>query len=393
MENRTSSNRNHLWTAALLGTGLTLMPVQAGSELVALGSKTGVGARALSLGEAFTAVADDYSALHYNAAGLTQLCRNEFALNLNYGYLENQTAVSGGLGQHSNIETTRLNALTLILTDGNRWALGLGYHAPVSFADPLAYSANNRDYVYVADGQLDQYRIGIAYKASDQVRLGLAVSAMGGTERLEIQDGDVQRYLEDYRGFNLEPSLLLKFSEAVRFGASVVILERLSLIDTWQQQGGIPVESRYDIRHPFQSRMGLAFQSGLTQISMDWHGDYWSSNSYTLLGAAFPEGHFEYPNLHTFAVGLEQNLVKHGPTFRGGLQWQVSDAVAPEPQSGNPWAVNLGLGFRPAKELLLDIGYQMKSSKTQQSTLGDANQDLLIQGTRHQVMGSMRFRF
>jgi long-subunit fatty acid transport protein len=269
----------------------------------------------------------------------------------------------------------------------------LGYHSPVSFADPLAYTAHDRSYVYVADGQLDQYRLAIAYKASEQVRLGLAVSAMGGTERLEIQDGDVQRYLEDYRGFNMEPSLLLKFSDAVSFGASVVVLERLSLVDTWQQQDGFPVESRYDIRHPFQSKLGLAFHSGLTQISMDWHGDYWSSNSYTLLGAAFPEGHFEYPNLHTFAVGLEQNLVKHGPVFRGGVQWQVSDAVAPEPQSGNPWAIHLGLGFCPAKNLLLDISYQMKASKTQQSTLGDTTNDLLIQGTRHQVMGSMRFQF
>jgi long-subunit fatty acid transport protein len=393
MQKRHSQNKPSPWILSLISAGLILSKAQAGSELVALGTKTGVGARALSLGEAFTAVADDYSALHYNAAGLTQLTKNEFALNLNYGYLENQSAVSGGTGQLSSIESTRLNALTMILTDGCKWTLGLGYHAPVSFDDPLAYRAHDKDYVYLADGQLDQYRLAIAYKASEQVRLGLAMSAMGGTERLEIQDGDVQRYLEEYRGFNLEPSLLLKFSEAVSFGASVVILERLSLVDTWQAEGQFPVESRYDIRHPFQSRLGMAFHSGLTQISMDWHGDYWSSNSYSLIGAAFPEGHFEYPNLHTFALGIEQHLVKHGPVFRGGIQWQMSDAVAPEPQSGNPWAIHLGMGFCPAKDLLLDLGYQMKASKLQQSTLGDGANDLMIQGTSHQVMGSMRFKF
>ena len=37
------------------------------------GFKNGVGARALSLGEAFTGVADDASALYYNPAGLTQM--------------------------------------------------------------------------------------------------------------------------------------------------------------------------------------------------------------------------------------------------------------------------------------------------------------------------------
>jgi Outer membrane protein transport protein (OMPP1/FadL/TodX) len=368
-------------------------PALAGGELVALGTKTGVGARALSLGEAFTAVADDYSALHYNAAGMTQLRKSEIALNLGYGYLENQTSVMGGFGQNRNLESTRLNALTLILTDGGNWALGVGYHAPVSFDDPLGYTANGRDYAYLASGHLDQYRLGIAYKASEAVSLGLAVSAMGGTERLEIQDGTVERYLEEYRGFNLEPSMLLHLSKEVSLGASVVMLERLSLIDTWQRQGDLPVETRYDIRHPFQTRLGMAFQSNLTQISFDWHGDYWSSNSYSLAGAAFDEGHFEYPNLHTFAIGIEQHLNRYGPVLRGGLQWQVADASAPEPQSGNPWKVNVGFGFCPAKDLLLDVGYQLRGSEAWQSTLGNGSNDLRIAGEAHQVMGSMRFRF
>ncbi len=365
----------------------------AGQELVALGTKTGVGARALSLGEAFTAVADDYSALHYNAAGMTQLRKSEFALNLGYGFMENRTTVMGGQGQSRSAETTRLNALTLVLNDGHRWAFGLGYHAPVSFDDPLGYVAHGREYAYLAAGHLDQYRIGIAYKASQVMSLGLAVSAMGGTEQLQIEDGDVQRYLEEYRGFNLEPSLLLHLSEQVRLGASAVVVERLSLIDTWQREGGAPVETRYDIRHPFQTRLGMAFQSGLTQISFDWHGDFWSSNSYTLVGAAFDQGVFEYPNLHTFAIGLEQRLANFGPVLRGGAQWQVSDATAPEPQSGNPWRANVGLGFCPSKGLLLDIAYQMRGSNAWQSTLGDTQKDLNIDGQAHQVMGSMRYQF
>lgn len=372
---------------------LAAASVHAGGELVALGTKTGIGARALSLGEAFTAVADDYSALHYNAAGMTQLRKSEIALNLGYGYLENQTAVLGGMGQKRNLENTRLNALTMVLTDGQRWAFGLGYHAPVSFDDPLGYTANGRDYAYLASGHLDQYRMGIAYKASEAVSLGLAFSAMGGTERLEIQDGTVERYLEEYRGFNVEPSVLLHLSREVSLGASVVMLERLSLIDTWQRQGDFPVESRYDIRHPFQTRLGMAFQSHLTQISFDWHGDYWSSSSYSLVGAAFEEGHFEYPNLHTFALGLEQHLNRFGPILRGGVQWQISDASAPEPQSGNPWKINLGIGFVPAKDLLLDVGYQLRGSEAWQSTLGEGTQDLRIAQEAHQVMGSLRFKF
>jgi len=365
----------------------------AGSELVALGTKTGVGARALSLGEAFTAVADDYSALHYNAAGMAQLAKSELALNLGYGYLENRTTVSGGRGEIRSLENTRLNALTLVLTDGGKWALGLGYHAPLSFDDPLGYTAHGRAYGYNAQGQLDQYRIGVAYKASEAVNLGLAISAIGGTEQLEIEDGSVERYLEEYRGFNLEPSLLLHFGKSVSVGASAIVLERLYLIDTWQRYGDAPVESHYDIRHPFQTRLGMAFQSGFTQLSLDWHGDYWSSNSYAPAGAAFSQGLFEYPNRHTFAIGLEQHLNRMGPVLRGGVQWQVADNTLENQHAGHPWRVNLGLGFRPAKDLVLDIGYQLRGSENWQSTLGDGSQDLYIDGQGQQAMGSVRFLF
>jgi long-subunit fatty acid transport protein len=365
----------------------------AGSELVALGTKVGVGARALSLGEAFTGVANDYSALHYNAAGMSQLTKSEVSLNLSYGFLENRTSVTGGSGAIRSLESTRLNALTLILTDGGRWSVGVGYSSPISFDDPLAYVAHNREYAYTANGHLDQYRLGVAYKASDVVRLGLAVSALNGQEQLEIQDGTTERYLEEYRGFNLEPSLLLRLSEFVNLGASAVVVEQLALVDTWQQQGGRPVETLYDISHPFQTKLGMAFHRDLTQISFDWHGDYWSSNSYTLVGAAFNEGHFEYPNLHTFALGLEQELVKCGPVLRGGVQWQTSDAFVPQTQTRNPWRINLGFGFRPAKDLSLDIAYQMRGNEAWQSTLGDGSNDLYIDGKGHQVMGSMRFLF
>ncbi|HLP42623.1 MAG TPA: outer membrane protein transport protein, partial [Fibrobacteria bacterium] len=249
-------------------------------EIVALGRKTGVGARAISLGEAFTAVADDYSALYYNAAGMTQLSRSEFALNLGYGYTENMASLNGAAARKGNLENTRLNAANLILTDGRRWALGLGYYVPISFDDPVQYQTKGSAYTYNAEGQMDHYRMGLAYKVSEQLSLGLAASAVTGTEDLEIRDGGAVRYSEEYTGYNLEPSALFHLSDQFSVGASAVVAERLELVDTYQEQGARPIENRYDIRHPFQTRLGIAFQAGLTQVSADWHGDFWSSYEY-----------------------------------------------------------------------------------------------------------------
>jgi hypothetical protein len=64
--------RNAIRAALAMAAAISTARADVDGELVSLGKKTGVGARAISLGEAFTAVADDYSALYYNAAGMTR---------------------------------------------------------------------------------------------------------------------------------------------------------------------------------------------------------------------------------------------------------------------------------------------------------------------------------
>jgi hypothetical protein len=256
--------RNAIRAALAMAAAISTARADVDGELVSLGKKTGVGARAISLGEAFTAVADDYSALYYNAAGMTQLSRSEVAANLSYGYFQNEATLSGSSPSPSSLESTRLNALTLVLTDGGRWALGLGYYVPISFDDPLYYrAAGGSEYAYDAQGQMDHYRLGLAYMISEKVSLGLGISAVGGSEQLEIRDGGTARFLEEYTGYNVEPSFLIHLSDMFSVGGSAVVLEQLELEDTYQEQDGNPLESVYDIHHPFQAKLGLAFQSGM----------------------------------------------------------------------------------------------------------------------------------
>jgi len=228
-----------LGAALAVATALSTAGAEVTGELVSLGKKTGVGARAISLGEAFTAVADDYSALYYNAAGMTQLARSEVAANLAYNYVINQATLGGANPSTSSMESTKLNALTMVLTDGGRWALGLGYYVPVSFDDPLLYRSGGTNYSYDGEGQMNHYRLGLAYMVSEQVSLGLAASAVNGREQLEIQDGGTVRYLEEYTGYNLEPSFLIHLSDMFSIGGSAVAVEQLQLEDTYQDRAEI----------------------------------------------------------------------------------------------------------------------------------------------------------
>lgn len=381
-------------TALAMAAALTTAGAEVTGELVSLGKKTGVGARALGLGEAFTAVADDYSALYYNTAGMTQLTRSEFAANFSYGFLQNQATLSGGAPSAANLEATRLNALALVLTDGGRWALGLGYYIPVSFDDPLVYRDDaGGEYVYDAEGRMDHYRLGLAYMASEKVSVGLGVSAVGGREQLEIRDGGTVRFLEDYTGYNLEPSFLVHLSDMFSLGGSAVVMEQLQLEDTYQEKGGSPLESQYDIHHPFQAKLGLAFQSGLTQISFDWHGDFWSSYSYNSAGEAFVRHDVHYPNKHTFNVGLEQHLDRHGPALRLGYTWENQDDERPQPNQRDPFRVSAGIGFMPSRKVGLDFAYQYGMGRTTQNSRPGGPEDLDILSEDHQVMASLRLRW
>lgn len=388
--------RNATLAAALAGAlGVAALAPEGvrAEELVALGKKTGVGARAISLGEAFTAVADDYSALYYNSAGMTQLSRSEMAFNLGYGYSENRASFDGGTPKQGNLESTKLNAASLVLTDGNRWALGLGYYVPISFDDPVQYNARGVAYAYNAEGQMDHYRMALAYKVSEQVSLGLAASAISGTEELEINDDARSRYLEEYTGYNLEPSFLFHLSDQFSIGGSAVVAERLELVDTYQQQGTASIENQYEIRHPFQTRLGIAFQSGLTQVSADWHGDFWSSYEYSDVRSALRADDLNYPNRHAFNFGLEQHLARRGPVLRAGYSWENQDDRNPQPEHRDPYRFSLGLGLIPAKQVAVDLAYQYGGSRSRQSSLVGGPTDLEIQHENQQVMAALRYRW
>jgi long-subunit fatty acid transport protein len=381
------------WAAMLVAAGLGTAEAQISAELVSLGKKTGVGARAVSMGEAFTAVADDYSALYYNAAGMTQLTRSEVGVNLSYGMFRNLAYVDNEGPDKRSLESTKLNAFNMVLTDGGRWALGIGYYSPVTFDDPLYFNANGRTYIYDAEGRMDHYRLGLAYMVNEDVRLGLAASSVGGEEQLEIQDQGTVRYMEEYTGYNLEPSFLIHLSDQFSVGGSAVVMERLELTDTYQEKGDDPQESFYDIHHPFQAKMGLAFQSGLTQISADWHGDFWSSYSYSSAGDAFVNHDVHYPNKHTFNLGLEQHLDRRGPVLRAGYTWENQDDERPQPNQRDPFRVSAGVGFMPSSHVGLDFTYQYGGSRTLQSTLPGGPEDLRIDSEDHLVMASLRYRW
>ncbi|MBM4175577.1 MAG: hypothetical protein FJ213_05305 [Ignavibacteria bacterium] len=105
----------------------------------------GVGAKALGMGGAFTAISDDYSATYWNPAGLFQVKRMEFNAGLSYNNLKNDASFFGTSTNFEN-SSTSINNLGFVFpfpTIRGSLVFGLGYNRTNNFNEAMAFSGFN----------------------------------------------------------------------------------------------------------------------------------------------------------------------------------------------------------------------------------------------------------
>jgi long-subunit fatty acid transport protein len=121
----------------------------------------GVGARALGMGGAYTGIANDYSALYWNPAGLAQLEHAEFSLGLSHLNFKDQGTFLGASQSFSN-NATNLNALGLVFpVPATRGSLvfAFGYNRQSNFTTGVSLSriaASSIAQEFAPDGTLPQ---------------------------------------------------------------------------------------------------------------------------------------------------------------------------------------------------------------------------------------------
>ncbi len=107
---------------------------------------TGVGARALGLGGAFLAVADDYSALYWNPAGLAQLRYNELSIGLS-GLFNGTDANFLSTSAHSTTTNQVVDQIGLVypvpMRSGSALAFGIGFNRIADFTRLWTFGAVN----------------------------------------------------------------------------------------------------------------------------------------------------------------------------------------------------------------------------------------------------------
>ncbi len=141
-----------------------------------------VGSRGFGMGNAFTGVANDPSAIYYNPAGITQLNQIEISYGLTIEPLsseytaKNSNQLTGGSpnGTRSNINDIPVvpHLYAVIPLSEKNWSVGFGVNSPFglethwSHTGPLRYAATDSKISFV------NFNPTLAYKFSDKVSFG-----------------------------------------------------------------------------------------------------------------------------------------------------------------------------------------------------------------------------
>ncbi|GAB4380521.1 MAG: outer membrane protein transport protein [Calditrichia bacterium] len=110
-----------------------------GDAIRILDNQTGFGARALGMGGAYMGVADDYSAIYWNPAGLAQMRKMEFWMSLSHVKFENDILYNTDIrsyGSKASNNATKFNSVGMVFpvpTYRGSLVFALGYHRVSDF--------------------------------------------------------------------------------------------------------------------------------------------------------------------------------------------------------------------------------------------------------------------
>jgi len=268
-----------------------LPEIFAQEEIFFLGEELGVGARATSMGGAFLGVADDYSAVYWNPAGLGQLRRMEMNIGFSHNVVSNDASFQAQK-YNSEISFTRLNSIGFVFpvpTYQGSLVFAAGFNKIRDFDNTLELSGFNPDYAaypdlviptyadkgwttsindslhqeesLIEEGSLNQFVLSGAVEIQKNFFLGATLNFIGGkddyglkfveTDILNIYDKQFddkkgviadldnwiynQSIVSNFSATNFKVGALYHLNNAMRIGATVVFPTQITIQESWSE--------------------------------------------------------------------------------------------------------------------------------------------------------------
>lgn len=371
--------------------GAATLFAQDGSPF-SLGRAQDIAARPMALGGSYTAIASDVTALFYNPAGLSSIKRHEWLFSLEQSNMQSTGRSEGYSSRSLDQQLLRVQSLGYLLpipTQRGGLSFAFGFYRPRTFSDLITYQDGLTDsrgpYAYEAEGTLNHYRAGFAVDIAPDISMGLAAGYMGGREEIHIEDGDEVAYLRTYHGFHLEPALMIKLTPRLRLGASLVAWETLpSLEEIYEVKDQGNEETHWEVTHPFQVKLGTAYQGHTWLLAADYKMNNWSDYRFAREGVESLEKG-GYRNEHILSLGGEKYLTSSQAVLRGGYTYNTL------PERAFSAAYDLhrfsaGVGFLFGGALALDAAYSFAFWELE----GDG---LYLENREHRAMLTFAYRY
>ncbi len=322
----------------ILTTLLTLLSIQltysqtAEDAINLISNENGFGIRAGSMGNAYSAVADDYSAVYWNPAGLAMVKKTEisgglynFRLNNETDYLGNTTtskqdytklqsigfaypfpvvrgAFTIAFGYQRIQDLDKSTQFSGYNTNSNGLFFDFGQDEPVAFDKNILQKQSVE-----SEGYMRQYSIAAAMDLSRNLSGGISINFVGGKEDYtsnyyqEDVNNNYETYPSDLYSYNYKQSIrstfkgveykvggLIRFTNFINIGASVTFPYKLTVEENWSENDNLTYDNGdedpseigsgyfdYIIKQPYKFNAGVSIHSPDFVISgsatyVDW---------------------------------------------------------------------------------------------------------------------------
>lgn len=264
---------------------------------------SGNGARAGAMGYAFTGIADDATAIAWNAAGLTQLYSMEACAIGRFGF---GSWSYDGFEDAPDIETSsrfQLNFASFVFPfkagDFNVVG-GLAFRNIFDFNNEYTVKHETGDDVYTHEGGVNAITPAIAVQVNDMISVGVAFNIYTGSYdwsyKYESAGEEGEDPTSDFSGSSFDLGLMVKPNDQFSIGANLNFPYKLK----WEIND---LDYEYEIEVPFFFSVGAAFRAtDQLTLALDYHNRTWSKSNYF----EPDEGEEEFDaDLNSFHIGME----------------------------------------------------------------------------------------
>ena len=270
----------------------------------------GSGARAAGMGNAFTGVADDATAISWNSAGLAQLYSAEASVIARFGFGSMSTDY-----QDINFDITtgssfQLNFASLVFpfSVGDLNVVGgIAYRRVLDFTQDFEINAELSGFEQMIktenSGGIDAISPAIGVQLNEMISAGATVNIMTGstdykTEMSGDLGDDLSESKEEYSGVGIDIGVLVKPSPQFQIGANLNLPQTLTI----KESNGF--EHEYKLNIPFFFSIGAAFRaSDNLTIAADYRSRAWSNATVEFEGGE--EEDLTDQNANSIHVGME----------------------------------------------------------------------------------------